>query len=218
MDFPHYDTSVPERRTLTYSLNKLPLSPFMKSIRDDARKRGIPLSDDETIKFLQTELILKGAKNILEIGTAVGYSALCMLSVCPNAHITTIEIRHEFAFEAKDNFLKAGAEQNIALLLGDAIDILPNLKDKYDFIFLDGPKVQYIKYLPFLKEILLKGGVIFADDILFNGYVLEETPVPKKRKMLVEHIREYIDEVLKDNDFKTIVLDIGNGVALSVKK
>ena len=110
-----------------------------------------------------------------------------------------------------------GLAERVTAVLGDAGEVIKDLKEEYDFIFLDCAKVQYIKYLPILKNLLKTGGVIVADDVLLFGYVTGEEQVPKKRKMLVEHIKEYIYAVTHDSELQTTVLDIGDGVAVSVK-
>jgi predicted O-methyltransferase YrrM len=216
--YAHNDTSVPERVSRTAGLNKLKLSPLLVEMRERAFSRGIPVSSNETLGFLMTVASGAHPKQILEIGTAVGVSGACLLNVCENAHLTTIERDKNFFDEAKANFESAGLSERVTQLFGDAGDIINSLDGKYDFIFLDSAKVQYIKYLPRLKELLNKGGTLFADDVLLYGWVNGEKPVPKKRKMLVEHVREYIEAVTGDEELITSIVDVGDGVALSVKR
>ena len=216
--YAHNDTSSPERESRTYKLNKFEFSPLINSIRKSAFERNIPVSSDETLAFLCICARMAKPEKILEIGTAVGVSGICMLEQCTEAHITTIELNPVFAREAEANFTAAHMAERATVIVGDAAQVLPALSDAYDFIFLDGPKVQYVKYLPQLKRLLNEGGVIFADDVLLYGWVNGEKEAPPKRKMLVEHIREYIDAVNSDNELKTTIVDVGNGVALSIKK
>ncbi|MDE6791360.1 MAG: O-methyltransferase [Clostridia bacterium] len=216
--YAHNDTSTPERESRTISLNKFKFSDFVREIRQNAFGRGIPVSSDETLAYLCTCALMAKPQNILEIGTAVGVSGICMLEQCTAAHLTTIEFNPDFATEAEDNFARAHMSDRATVVRGDAAEVLPALEGQYDFIFLDGPKVQYVKYLPQLKRLLKKGGTLFADDVLLYGWVNGERETPKKRKMLVEHIREYITAVTNDDELYTIIVDIGNGVALSVKK
>lgn len=220
MDFsyPHFDASVPERPSRTGNINKLIVSPLVAGIRADAAARQIPVSSPETLQFLCVQAASKGAKNILEIGTAVGASGIALLQTCPQARLTTIEKNEDFAAEAEENFKRAGLSQRVVLHKGDAADILAVLEGHFDFIFLDGPKVQYVKWLPFLKELLADGGLLLADDVLLFGWVNGEEEVPKKRKMLVQHVREYLDAVLSDRDLLSYVADVGDGIAISVKK
>lgn len=216
-EYAHNDTSLPERKSRTLSVNKYDFPEEVTKIRKSAFARNIPVSSEETLAFLCTCAEMAKPNKILEIGTAVGASGICLLQHT-NATLTTIEINADFAAEAKTNFKAAGLSDRVNVLCGDAAEILPELECGYDFIFLDGAKVQYIKYLPQLKRLLNSGGVLFADDVLLYGWVNGESEVPKKRKMLVEHIREYLQAVQTDNEFFTTVVDVGDGVALSVKR
>ncbi len=220
MDFsyPHNDTSVPERPSRTGNINRLKVSPLVSSVRQSAFSRSIPVSSDETLQFLCVQAAAIGAENILEIGTAVGASGIALLEVCPQAKLVTIEKNCQFAAEARANFAEAGLEYRVTLLEGDAAEILGQVEGRFDFIFLDGPKVQYVKWLPRLKGLLRRGGLLAADDVLLYGWVNGEVEAPKKRTMLVRHVREYLDAVIGDDELLTYVADIGDGIALSVKK
>lgn len=215
--YAHNDTSVPERQSRTGNINRLRCSDFIRRIREGAFKRSIPVSSDETLQFITVLAAAKNATNILEIGTAVGVSGICLLDACKNAHLTTIERDENFYEEAGRNFAAAGQADRVTRLSGDAGEILPTLSGEFDFIFLDSAKAQYIKYLPTLKNLLPRGGVLVADDVLLYGYVNGEKPVPKKRRMLVEHVREYLNAAINDGDLLTSVVDVGDGIALSVK-
>lgn len=217
-EYAHKDTSEGERETSTAQFNKATFSEELELALKSANLREIPVSDRETLNFLTTLLSALRPSEILEIGTAVGISAAVMLSACPNAHITTIEKNEKFYAEALENLKKLDKIQRVTAIYGDAADILPKLENAYDFIFLDGAKAQYVKYLPQLKRLLKPGGTLLADDVLLFGYITGEKETPKKRKMLVEHIKEYIFEVSKDSDFQTTVINLGNGLAMSVKK
>lgn len=219
MDFsyPHFDTSVPERPSRTANINRLRVSPAVTEIRRQAFARSIPVSSDETLQFLCVQAAAAGAKNILEIGTAVGASGMALLQACPSARLTTVEKDIGFAAEARANFERAGLSDRVKLIEGDAAEILPQIDGPFDFIFLDGPKVQYVKWLPRLKALLGTGGLLAADDVLLYGWVNGEEEVPKKRRMLVCHVREYLDAVLSDDDLISYVADVGDGIALSVK-
>ena len=219
MDFSyaHNDTSRPERPSRTANLNKLTVSPLLEGIRKSAFERSIPVSSDETLQFLLVQARAINAKTILEVGTAIGASGIALLQALPQARLITIEKNKDFLREAEQNFAKAGVEDRVTLFEGDAAEILPSLEMDCDLIFLDGPKVQYVKWLPHLKRLLKAGGVILADDILMYGWVNGEEPVPPKRRMLVEHIKEYIAAVQSDGGLLTYIADIGNGMAVSVK-
>lgn len=216
-EYAHNDTSSPERESRTYALNAFRFPEEVRSIRADAFGRGIPVSSDETLAFLSICVKMAKPKKILEIGTAVGVSGIAMLNACPSAHLTTIELSPTFAQEAAANFAAAHMRERATVIKGDAADILPTLAGGFDFIFLDGPKVQYIKYLPQLKRLLTVGGTLFSDDVLMYGWVNGEQPIPPKRHMLVQHIREYLSALTSDEELTTQVIDVGNGVALSIK-
>ncbi len=217
-DYAHNDTSVPERASRTACVNGFKLSEDIKKLREDAFLRGIPVSSDETLAFLCICVQMAKPKKILEIGTAIGVSGICMLDRCPSAQLTTIERDSRFASEAENNFASAHMGGRAKVICADAAEALSTLDGGYDFIFLDGPKVQYIKYLPQLKRLLNKGGTIFADDVLLYGWVNGEQPVPPKRRMLVEHIKEYLQAVFADPCLESTVVDVGDGVAISIKK
>lgn len=215
--YAHKDTQKGERETATAVFNRPNISSEIKKIRERAFAREIPVSDDETLNFLCTVIRATKPKNILELGTAVGVSGAAMLDCCENARLITVERDENFYNEARANFKELGIDNRVNAVLGDAGGIIEELDEEFDFIFLDCAKVQYIKYLPRLKRLLKKGGTLFADDVLLFGYVTGETPVPPKRKMLASHVREYIDAVICDEELQTSILNVGNGVALSVK-
>ena len=217
INYAHNDTFNGERITCTSKYNKPRLREELEEIRRSASRRGIPVSGPETLNFLRTFLLAAKPANILEIGTAVGLSASLMAETCPYAHITTIEKNEAFYAEALENFRKLGIDDRIRAVCGDAAEALGTLSGKYSLIFLDGAKVQYVKYLPALKALLEDGGALVADDVLLFGYVTGEEPTPPKRRMLVEHIKEYLAAVTSDSDFATTVLNVGNGVSVSVK-
>lgn len=202
----------------TASLVKLHIDEKIAARRADALARGIPVADDETLNFLLLTLRIAKPKRILEIGTAVGLSTLAMLLECPTARLTTIELEEERYQEAKKNFEEFGVTDRVTAHLGDAGEILSMMDGEFDFVFLDGPKAQYEKYLFDLKRLMKQGGILFADDVLLYGWVSGEEPTPQKRHSIVDKIRSYLDTVTEDADFITSVLNVGDGVALSVYK
>lgn len=200
----------------TASLVKLNIDERIAACRADALSRGIPVADDETLNFLLVMLAAVKPKRILEIGTAVGLSATAMLYACPEAKLTTMELEEERYLEAKQNFSDFGVTERVTAYLGDAGEILAMMDGQFDFVFLDGPKAQYEKYLFDLKRLMVKGAILFADDVLLYGWVSGEEPTPQKRHSIVDKIRSYLSVVTADKDFTTSVLDVGDGVALSV--
>lgn len=200
----------------TASLVKLNIDERISARRAEALSRGIPVADDETLNFLLLTLRMTKPKRILEIGTAVGLSAVSMLYECPAARLTTIELEEERYLEAKKNFSDFGVSNRINAYLGDAGEILAMMDGEFDFVFLDGPKAQYEKYLFDLKRLMKQGAILFADDVLLYGWVSGEEPTPQKRHSIVDKIRSYLEVVTADKDFITSVLNVGDGVALSV--
>ena len=214
--YAHNDTSTPERVSRTGNLNRLKVSEEVLAVRRYAFEKNIPVASDETLGFLTAFALAKGAKNILEVGCAVGATSLALLQTCDGAHITAIERDKNFFALATKNL--KDYSKRATLLCGDAAEMLASLSGEFDLIFLDCAKVQYIKLLPRLKQLLAVGGALIADDVLLYGYVNGEVPVPKKRAALVRHVREYIDAVTGDDELLTSILDVGDGLALSVKK
>ena len=202
--------------TYTASLVKLNIDERIAALRADALQRGIPVADDETLQYLLVMLKACQPKRILEIGTAVGLSASAMLFACPKAKITTIELEEERYQEAKKNFKTLGIEQSVNAYLGDAGEILAMMDGEYDFVFLDGPKAQYEKYLFDLKRLMKPGAILFSDDVLLFGWVSGEEETPQKRKSIVGKIQAYLQTLTADKDFITSVLNVGDGVAISV--
>ncbi len=200
----------------TASLVQLHIDPRVVEKRKEALRRGIPVADDETLNFLLLTLAATKPMRILEIGTAVGLSSVAMLLACPRARLTTMELEEDRYLEAKQNFVEFGVSDRVNAYLGDAGEILAMMDGEFDFVFLDGPKAQYEKYLFDLKRLMKKGAILFADDVLLYGWVSGEEPTPQKRHSIVDKIRSYLDTVTKDKDFITSFLDIGDGVALSV--
>ena len=200
----------------TASLVKLNIDTEIAARRKDALSRGIPVADDETLNFLLLTLAMTKPQRILEIGTAVGLSSVAMLLACPHAKLTTMELEEERYLEAKQNFAHFGVTERVTAHLGDAGEILAMMDGEFDFVFLDGPKAQYEKYLFDLKRLMKKGAVLFADDVLLYGWVSGEEPTPQKRHSIVDKIRSYLHTVTADKDFITSVLNVGDGVALSV--
>lgn len=220
MDFsyPHNDTSRPERPSRTAGLNKLNVSEEVRKIRESAFARGIPVSSDETLQFICLQAAAAGAANILEVGAAIGASGAALLQCCPSARLTAIEKNGHFAAEAQANFDRLGLGDRVRLIEGDAADILGGLEGGYDFVFLDAAKVQYVKWLPRIRQLLAPGGLLIADDVLLYGWVNGEEQVPKKRRMLVQHICEYLEAVLSDGGLTSYVADIGDGLCISLKR
>lgn len=215
--YAHNDTSVPERKSVTAQFNRPHICAEIQALREDAFSRGIPTADDETLCFLQTFLSAFKPRAILELGSAVGISAAVMLETCESARITTVERDGAFHSEALRNLQNLGFKDRAVCISGDAGEEISKMQTKFDFIFLDCAKAQYVKYLPRLKQLLNKGGCLLADDVLLYGWITGETEIPQKRKMLAKHVAEYVSAVTCDKELSTTIINAGDGLALSVK-
>ena len=202
----------------TRSLVRLNTDKRILALREGAKERRNPSADDETLNYLLFTVRCLKPKRILEIGTAEGISGAAMLLEAPDAHLTTIECDEGMYRRAKKNFEELGLSERVECVFADAADVITSLEKPFDLIFLDGPKAQYLHYLPDLKRLLVKGGVLFADDVLLFGWVSGEEPVPDKRRSIVRKIKEYLEAVSADEELLTSVLHLGNGVAVSVKR
>lgn len=193
----------------------------LSPVLEYARQNFIPVVLDDTAKLLIDTLMQTKPSRILEIGTAIGYSGLIMLKSVPNALLTTIEIDKDNFLLAKQNFEFFNKSKQVNQILGNAMFELENLiksNQKFDFVFLDGPKAQYPKYLPMILKLLTKNGIIFADDVLFLNEVEGEKKVKHKHRTMIMGLRKYLQLVLNDNLFETKVYRIGEGVAITTTK
>lgn len=190
---------------------------LIKEIENYAEEKNIPIMQKKGIDFL-CKIIDKGnVKNILEIGTAIGYSSIKMALVNKDINVTTIERDEERYIEAIKNIKKAKLDKRINVIFKDALDI--NLEDKYDLIFIDAAKSQYIKFFNKFKENLNTNGIIVTDNLSFHGLVEQTERIESRNlRQLVGKIRKYID-FLKDNkEFKTKFYKVGDGIAISIKE
>lgn len=190
----------------------------LEEIAADARNRGIPVIREETAAFLTSLVALKQPGKILEVGTAVGYSALLMAGAMPpECRITTIEKYEKRIPEAKENFKKAGETGRITLLEGDAGEILKGLEGTYDFIFMDAAKGQYLLWLPDILRLMTPGGVLVSDNVLQDGDIVESRyAVERRNRTIHSRMREYLYELKHRECLTTSIIPIGDGVALSV--
>ena len=180
------------------------------------RAKGFPIILDEGANFLCDFVATQKPKTILEIGTAIGYSGSLMLLNC-DAKLTTIEINEDTAQIAKTNFEQMELTDRVQVIVGDAGNVLMTLDNKYDMIFLDGPKGQYIKYLPTLLTLLNKSGYLVADNVLFRGMVLDGRPVEKRYKTLVNNLKHYLEEIneyTKNKVVESELLHISDGISV----
>ena len=203
---------------LTKNNAKLNISEELIALQIEYRKDGVPTILTDGLNELLLIMSIKNPKSILELGTATGCSAIAMLLANKTAHLTTIEKNREMRNKALENFEKFGVSDRITSLIGDSLDVVMNLTSKYDFIFLDCNKAGYATLYPLLKDLLNDGGVIFADNVLFRGYVSGENECPKEYKTLIKKIDNYNQISSKDKDMITCFFDVGDGIAVSYKK
>lgn len=196
--------------------NNIP-SEFIE-MQNEYRKAGFPTILTDGLTELLLMLSIKQPKTLLELGTSTGCSSIAMLKSLPNLKITTIEKMPEIQAQAIENFKKFGVSDRVESLLGDSVEVASSLTEKYDFIFLDCNKSAYVKLLPILKNLLNNGGVIFADNVLFRGYVSGEKECPKQYKSLCKNLDSYNQLVANDKDLLTCFFDVGDGIAVSYKK
>ena len=187
-------------------------------IKEKALEEHIPIIMDDTLETIKKYIANHKLNSILEIGTAVGYSAICFSQfLAENGQIDTIEREAERVKEAKENIKKAEAEKYINIYEGDAVEILPKLNNKYDMIFIDAAKGKYPFFLKEALRMLNKNGIIFADNILYKGYVMSDYNKHKQRTA-VRNLREYIKEVTQNPNLETEILEVGDGLAITKLK
>ena len=189
-------------------------------IGEEARAARIPVIRPETAALLKTLIVLARPRRILEVGTAVGYSTLLMSRVMPEGcHITTIEKYEKRIPVARRNFQRAGKEPCITLLEGDAQEILKTLSGPYDFIFMDAAKGQYLGWLPEILRLLSPGGVLFSDNVMQDGDLIESRYAVRRRDRTIHgRMRGYLFALTHTPQLQTAVVPVGDGAAVSVKK
>lgn len=190
----------------------------LQTIKQKALEEHIPIIMDDTLEVVDKILTKLKPKKILEIGTAVGYSAMCFSEyLSANGKIDTIERDEERIKQAKENIKKVEVENKINILEGDAVEILPTLEGTYDMIFIDAAKGKYPFFLKEALRMLAKDGIILADNILYKGYVMSDYNKHKQRTA-VRNLREYIAEVTNNPNLETQILEVGDGLAITKRK
>lgn len=190
---------------------------IFEQIKQEALENHIPIIMDDTLEVIASYLEKEPPTKILEIGTAVGYSAICFSKyLAQGGKIDTIELDEERATKAKENIAKMGLEDNINVIVGNAVDILPTINPSYDVVFIDAAKGKYPVFLTEAIRLVRKNGIIFADNILYKGYVLGDYNKHKQRTA-VTHLREYIKNITEDVRLDTKILEVGDGLGISKK-
>ena len=210
-----------EERLVTY-LHSLEQenSEILEENEQEALRDSVPIIRKEMQSFLKVLLAIKRPTRILEVGTAVGFSALLMSEYAPEeCTITTIENYEKRIPIARENFKRAGKEQKITLIEGDAMEVLTELSGPYDFIFMDAAKGQYIAYLPEVLRILEPDGVLVSDNVLQDGNIIESRfAVERRDRTIHSRMREYLYTLKHHPDLETSIIPLGDGTAVSVKR
>lgn len=192
-------------------MNKQELS----AIKKKSLEQGIPIIMDDTLAVMEKYLKEIKPQKILEIGTAVGYSAMCFTRFLEkDGKIDTIERDTERVKEAIENIKKVGVEDKIQIYEGDAVEVLPTLQENYDVVFIDAAKGKYPFFLKQALRMIKPNGIIFADNVLYKGYVLSDYNKHKQRTA-VRNLREYLKEVIENPNLETEILEVGDGLAIS---
>lgn len=190
----------------------------LQKIKEKALEEHIPIIMDDTLEVVDKILKELKPKKILEIGTAVGYSAMCFSEYLEEGGtIDTIERDEERVKQAKENIVKVEVKDKINILEGDAVEILPTLNEKYDMVFIDAAKGKYPFFLKEALRMLNQNGVILADNILYKGYVMSDYNKHKQRTA-VRNLREYIHDVTENPNLETEILEVGDGLAITKRK
>lgn len=193
-------------------------TPLLDRIEQEAIESYVPIIRKEMQNLLKVILAMKQPKNILEVGSAIGFSAILMGQYTnADCRITTIEKYEKRIPIAKENFKRADMEKRITLLEGDALEVMARLSEQYDVIFMDAAKGQYINFLPQVRRLLANGGILISDNVLQDGDIIESRYAVTRRKRTIHaRMREYLYELTHSNDFETTILPIGDGVTISV--
>lgn len=193
----------------------------LEAIEQQAHIDGVPIIRKEMESFLRVMLAITKPKKILELGTAIGYSAILM-SECleKDGKIVTIENYEKRIIQAKENILKAEKEKMIELLEGDAMEIMPTLEsEQFDFVFMDAAKAQYINFLPEVLRLMKKGGILITDNVLQEGDIIQSKYVVRRRDRTIhKRMREYLEVIKNHEQLTTTIVPIGDGITMSVKK
>lgn len=210
-----------DERMVTYIRSlEVPESAVIEAIEQEALRDRVPIIRKEMQSFLKVLLMIKRPMRILEVGAAVGFSSILMSEYMPEGgHITTIENYDKRIPIARANFKRAGKEEQIDLIEGDALEVMHGLEGPYDLIFVDAAKGQYIHYLPEVMRILGTDGVLVSDNVLQEGDIIESRfAVERRNRTIHSRMREYLYELKHHDQLQTSIIPLGDGVALSVKR
>ncbi len=196
-----------------------PSGGILAELETYAAQNHVPIVQPEVAKLISVLGLALRPAHILEAGTAIGYSAILMSHFLkPGGHIDTIERYDRMIEIARENIKRAGLDEVISVIAGDALDVMQCLNKNYDMIFLDAAKGQYQMFLPEVLRMLNKGGLLISDNVLYKGMVADDSLVIRRKKTIVNRMRDYISSLCGDDRLTTSIIPIGDGVALSYKK
>lgn len=194
-------------------------SPILEEMAKYAEKMDVPIIRKEVEGFIRVLLEMKKPKKVLELGTAIGYSAILMSECIQDGTIVTIENYEKRIPVARENIKKAGKENIITLIEGDALSILPKLESSFDFVFMDAAKAQYINFLPHVMRLLDNQGILLADNVLQEGDIIESRyAVTRRDRTIHGRMREFLYQIKHMENLTTAIIPIGDGMSLSIKK
>jgi predicted O-methyltransferase YrrM len=188
--------------------------------RIESEDRNIPIIHEEVANFIKVILHLHKPLKILELGTAVGFSSFFMAKIIDRDDlvIKTVERRDSFIDEASKNLEKLNYKGNIEILHGDALNILENLEDTFDLVFIDAAKSKYLDFLPYCFKLLKKDGIIISDNVLYKGMIANDDLVERRQKTIVRKMRKYLKTITNHPSMESSILPLGDGLAITVKK
>ncbi len=218
-----YNGSIMDERMETFlEMFSMPLCENLSEIALKAADKHVPIIRRQTGELLVFLLKAFNVKNVLEIGTATGYSALYMAGGKPDVHIDTIEKVEYRTWEAKDNIVKNGFDDRINVMYGDALSILPKLirqGNRYDMVFMDAAKGQYAAFSEYAYTLLRPGGIMVTDNVMQEGEILESRyAVPRRNRTIYTRIREYLYDITHSDIWNSIILPLGDGVVISIRQ
>ena len=197
-----------------------PDSPFLEKLEKYSIETNVPIIRKPMQSLIKFLLTLKAPENILEVGTAIGFSALLMAeNTPPETKITTIENYEKRIPIAKANIEESGYKERVTLIEGDATEVLKTLEGPYDFIFMDAAKGQYLNFFPEIMRLLSPDGVLLADNVMQDGDILESRyAVERRNRTIYARMRDYLYELTHNDELQTVILPVGDGVTVSVRK
>lgn len=194
-------------------------SGILKELEEYAAENSVPIVQPETAKLLEVLTCMKRPERVLEVGCAIGYSAILMSQyLAENGSISTVEWDGDMTEIARANISRAGLSDKITVINNDAKEVLPRLTGEYDIIFLDGPKAHYIYMLNDCIRLLKKGGILVADNILYKGMIADSEHLIRRKITIVKRLKRFISAQMQRGELETVILPLGDGVTVAVKK